>query len=145
MGGPNSSGAPGGVSVRLLTIEQLSDMLQVKTRTIYQWVHEEYIPVVKLGSCVRFREDSINDWIKKRERAGRSERHAFRGGAPDSIPKVLHDAARRESPDPSGRSVPESPQCRCRTYRAARRTTPTDSRSSSRRKRVDFLDAVGGP
>ncbi len=61
-------------SERLLTVEQLAGWLQVKKRTVYQWVHEEYIPVVKLGALVRFREGSVNEWIRKREQPGRSER-----------------------------------------------------------------------
>lgn len=59
---------------RLLTVEQLADWLQVKPRTIYQWVHEGYIPVVKLGSLVRFRQGSVSAWIDSREERGRTSR-----------------------------------------------------------------------
>jgi excisionase family DNA binding protein len=61
-------------SERLLTVEQLAGWLQVKPRTIYQWVHEEYIPVVKLGTCVRFRQGSVAEWIAKCEQPGRRRR-----------------------------------------------------------------------
>ena len=39
---------------RLLTIDDLAEWLQVKPRTIYQWVHEGYIPVIKLGALGDF-------------------------------------------------------------------------------------------
>lgn len=61
-------------SERLLTVEQLAGWLQVRPRTICQWVHEEYIPVVKLGSLVRFRRGSVEEWLAKSEQPGRRQR-----------------------------------------------------------------------
>jgi hypothetical protein len=37
-------------------------------------VHEGYIPVVKLGSLVRFSPGSVTQWIQKRESPGRHGR-----------------------------------------------------------------------
>ena len=59
---------------RLLTVEDLAEKLQVKPRTIYQWVHERYIPVVKLGSLVRFKPGTVIEWLEKREVPGRAVR-----------------------------------------------------------------------
>lgn len=59
---------------RLLTVDQVAEWLQVKPRTIYQWVHEGYIPVIKLGSLVRFDEASIGKWLRTRETTGRAGR-----------------------------------------------------------------------
>jgi excisionase family DNA binding protein len=59
---------------RLLTVEEVADWLQVKPRTIYQWVHEGYIPVLKLGSLVRFDQASVANWLKKRQADGRTNR-----------------------------------------------------------------------
>ena len=59
---------------RLLTVAEVAGWLQVKARTIYQWVHEGYIPVVKLGSLVRFDQASVRDWLGKRAVAGRQSR-----------------------------------------------------------------------
>jgi len=59
---------------RLLTVDQVAEWLQVKPRTIYQWVHEGYIPVVKLGVLVRFQEASVSEWVKRREAPGRGSR-----------------------------------------------------------------------
>lgn len=56
---------------RLLTVDELAGWLQVKPRTVYQWVHEGYIPVVKLGTLVRFNQASVMEWIRKREVPGR--------------------------------------------------------------------------
>jgi excisionase family DNA binding protein len=59
---------------KLLTIEQLSELLQVKLSTIYQWTHTGFIPHVKLGRLVRFRESDVLEWIKKRQHPGRLRR-----------------------------------------------------------------------
>jgi excisionase family DNA binding protein len=56
---------------RLLTVDDLAAWLQVKPRTVYQWVHVGYIPVIKLGTLVRFDRTSILEWVKKRETTGR--------------------------------------------------------------------------
>jgi excisionase family DNA binding protein len=70
-----AAGASAGPSVaRLLTVDQVAQWLQVKPGTIYQWVHEGYIPVVKLGSLVRFSPGSVTQWIQKREAPGRHGR-----------------------------------------------------------------------
>jgi excisionase family DNA binding protein len=59
---------------RLLTVDEVAAWLQVKPRTIYQWVHEGYIPVMKLGALVRFDQSSVSAWLKKRETLGRGQR-----------------------------------------------------------------------
>ena len=59
---------------RLLTVGDLAARLQVKPRTVYQWVHERYVPAIKLGSLIRFDQASIATWVKKRETVGRKSR-----------------------------------------------------------------------
>lgn len=59
---------------RLLTVADVAGWLQVKPRTIYQWVHEGYIPVTKLGALVRFDQASLSAWLRKRELTGRTQR-----------------------------------------------------------------------
>ena len=55
----------------LLTPQQLSALLQIKLSTVYKWVHYDFVPHVKIGGLVRFREASVAEWLKKRERKGR--------------------------------------------------------------------------
>ncbi len=58
----------------LLTVKEVGRWLQVQPRTIYQWVHEGYIPVKKLGTLVRFEQASVEAWLKKRDVPGRANR-----------------------------------------------------------------------
>lgn len=52
---------------RLLTIDQLAEMLQVGKKTIYQWKYKGLIPYIKIGGgkFLRFSENDIVDWIGK--------------------------------------------------------------------------------
>jgi excisionase family DNA binding protein len=59
---------------RLMTVGDVAARLQVKPRTVYQWVHEQYIPSIKLGALIRFDQASIATWVKKRETVGRITR-----------------------------------------------------------------------
>ena len=54
--------------VKMLSPEQVSDMLEVKVSTIYQWTHQRFIPHIKLGRFVRFREDEIETWLAENQR-----------------------------------------------------------------------------
>ena len=51
---------------RLLTIEEVADLLQVKKMTVYSWVHFGKIPFVKLNGLVRFKRFAIERWIDKK-------------------------------------------------------------------------------
>ena len=48
---------------KLLTIDELAEVLTVKKSTIYQWVHLGLIPHMKVGRLLRFREEDIQKWL----------------------------------------------------------------------------------
>ena len=52
---------------KLLTIDQLSDILQVKKNTIYSWTFTRKIPFVKINGALRFKEKAITKWIDEQE------------------------------------------------------------------------------
>ena len=45
---------------RLLTTDEVADLLNVKPSTIRKWVHLEQIPVVCAGRAVRFWSDAVD-------------------------------------------------------------------------------------
>ena len=59
---------------KLLNRKEIAEILQVKPGTIYQWTHQGYIPFLKVGRFVRFRESDINEWLEKRGCKGRVKR-----------------------------------------------------------------------
>ncbi len=56
---------------RLMTAKQVSELIEVRPSTIYQWVHLGLIPHVKLGKCVRFKKNELFRWIDKNLRKER--------------------------------------------------------------------------
>ena len=56
---------------KLLTPKQLSELLQIGLSTIYKWVHYGYVPFVKLGTSIRFKERKVEEWLDKRAKKGR--------------------------------------------------------------------------
>lgn len=57
---------------KLLTISQLSELLQVSPKTIYQWTHIGFVPHYKFPKGVRFRIIEIENWLKSRKKRGRA-------------------------------------------------------------------------
>lgn len=56
---------------RLLNAKQVSELIEVKPSTIYQWVRLGLIPYAKLGKCVRFKKAELFRWIDKNFRKER--------------------------------------------------------------------------
>ncbi len=52
---------------KLLTIDELAEVLSAKKSTIYQWVHLGLIPYIKVGRLLRFKEGNIQKWLISRE------------------------------------------------------------------------------
>jgi len=59
---------------KLLTPEEMSEVLGVKLSTIYQWTHIGYIPHFKLGRFVRFKERDVLEWLESKKDNGRLDR-----------------------------------------------------------------------
>jgi excisionase family DNA binding protein len=49
--------------LRLLTPEELSEMLGVSIHTIYQWTCKRQVPFIKVGKLVRFPYDDVISWL----------------------------------------------------------------------------------
>jgi len=56
---------------RLLTIEDVCELLQISKSLIYKWVHYGFVPHIKIGTKLRFKESQIENWLKRREHKGR--------------------------------------------------------------------------
>jgi excisionase family DNA binding protein len=55
----------------LLDTAAIADKLGMSVSTIRKWVHFGFIPHVKLGRAVRFREKDVEAWIEERTEKGR--------------------------------------------------------------------------
>lgn len=54
--------------MKLLTIHEISALLSIKVKTIYDWTHKKQIPHYKIGRLVRFEEAEIQKWIQEKRR-----------------------------------------------------------------------------
>jgi excisionase family DNA binding protein len=59
---------------KLLSADEIAELLGVKKSTIYQWTHQKYIPHIKLGNKVRFKPSQIDKWLEQRTYKGYSKR-----------------------------------------------------------------------
>jgi excisionase family DNA binding protein len=50
--------------MKLVSIKELSQILDIKEKTLYQWAELGQIPCIKLNGCLRFDSDDIFEWIK---------------------------------------------------------------------------------
>lgn len=50
--------------MKLLDISQLSEIINIKKKTIYDWTHKDLIPYVKVGRLLRFDLNDIERWLK---------------------------------------------------------------------------------
>ena len=48
----------------LLDAKQCANLLRLKVSTIYALVHQQRIPYFKIGRAVRFRESTLEDWLR---------------------------------------------------------------------------------
>ena len=52
--------------MQLLTIDELSKVLSLKKKSVYDLVYTKRIPYTKIGNRLRFRDDLIQSWVDER-------------------------------------------------------------------------------
>ena len=61
----------------MLTVAQVSEMLNIKASTIYSWASLGKIPCIKIHGCIRFCPDEIHQWIESLKRMQVSKHPIF--------------------------------------------------------------------
>ena len=59
--------------MKIITINELSEFLKVKPKTLYQWAEMKQIPCLKLNGSLRFDLDDVQRWVsncKKQQESG---------------------------------------------------------------------------
>jgi excisionase family DNA binding protein len=72
--------------MKLVGVKEISEMLNVKPSTLYQWAELGQIPCIKLNGALRFDMEDINQWINSCKKQVTSDYHplAKLGGAAGS-------------------------------------------------------------
>ena len=55
----------------LMNIKKLSELLNIKEKTIYDWCHKRRIPYLKVGGLLRFDYDEIIEWLETKKQRTR--------------------------------------------------------------------------
>lgn len=63
--------------MKLMTVKEVSEILNANSKTIYQWAELGQIPSVKLNGCLRFDLDDIKEWIKSCKKEAASSYNPF--------------------------------------------------------------------
>jgi excisionase family DNA binding protein len=54
-------------NIRLLTLSEAANLLQVSTRTLQRMIRNGELPAFKVGGQWRVRETQLRQWVKNRE------------------------------------------------------------------------------
>ena len=52
---------------KLLSPQELSDVLSISIETVYAWTSQKRIPYIKMGRLVRFNADEVNKWLERQK------------------------------------------------------------------------------
>jgi excisionase family DNA binding protein len=59
-------------NIRLLTLNEAAELLQVSTRTLQRMIHSGEMPALKVGGQWRVREAQLRQWVENREGSART-------------------------------------------------------------------------
>ena len=66
--------------MEILTIKELSELIRIKEKTLYQWANSGVIPYIKLNGSLRFDLDDIQTWINKCKKEPQSRYNPLNSG-----------------------------------------------------------------
>ena len=72
---------------KLLTAKQVSELLEVKVSTVYDWVSRGAIPYVKLGRLIRFKKTELFRWVESRTMRSKDSSQRKRKASPAGLQK----------------------------------------------------------
>ncbi len=52
---------------RLMTVSEVSQYLRISKASVYRLVKMNKIPASKIGRQLRFRQDTLDEWLSKKE------------------------------------------------------------------------------
>jgi len=53
--------------MKLITIKQVSGILNVKESTLYEWIRMDKLPSYRLGGLIRIEEGELYEWIRNQK------------------------------------------------------------------------------
>jgi excisionase family DNA binding protein len=76
---PVPASTPGPSSPEYFTPDQVAELLQVSTKSVYRWAAEDpTMPALRIGGTVRFHAERLRRWLRDREQGARRMRSQVR-------------------------------------------------------------------
>ena len=73
--------------MKLITVKDVSEILNVKSTAVYDWTYQNKIPYYKLNGIIRFDKDEILEWIKS-NKSDNISLMQYQAGSPKRRDKV---------------------------------------------------------
>ena len=73
--------------MKLITVKDVSEILNVKSAAVYDWTYQNKIPYYKLNGVIRFDKDEILEWIKS-NKSDNISLMQYQAGSPKRRDKV---------------------------------------------------------
>lgn len=52
----------------LYTIKELANRFKVTEQTIFNWIRNKGLPIIKIGRSTRIKEHELNEWLKSQQK-----------------------------------------------------------------------------
>ena len=76
--------------MKLITIKEVSELLNVRPSTLYQWAELGQIPCVKINGALRFDIEDVLNWIKECKKIPVEEYNTSIGRRPRKGGQIKH-------------------------------------------------------
>ena len=73
--------------MKLITVKDVSELINVKSAAVYDWTYQNKIPYYKLNGVIRFDKDEILEWIKS-NKSDNISLMQYQAGSPKRRDKV---------------------------------------------------------
>lgn len=73
--------------MQIVTVKELSQILKVKEKTLYQWAESRKIPCLKLNGVLRFDLNEIKVWMETCKKAPSGGYNSFAQIARSEVPE----------------------------------------------------------
>jgi excisionase family DNA binding protein len=59
-------------TLELFTVKELSEYINIKPKTLYQWVGQQILPFYRIQGVIRFKKSEIDQWLTAQRQSGRA-------------------------------------------------------------------------
>jgi excisionase family DNA binding protein len=81
--------------MRLLNLEQVSELISIPVSTLRKWAKSKYLPAFKLGTNWRVSEEDLSQWIAKQKLEEKKKEESSAPLSITNIPQNPHLASEK--------------------------------------------------